>query len=139
MPEPAGYSGTPLPRKLGIRPGSRLLIVGTPVVLALDPLSDGVELRRRDVAGSPPYDVVLAFCADRRALEARFAPLSGRLTTTGALWIGWPKKAGGLTSDLDESVVRGHGLAAGLVDVKVAAIDATWSGLKFVVRLRDRG
>jgi hypothetical protein len=88
--------------------------------------------------GPRPYEVVLAFCPDRAALRRRFAPLAGRLTPAGALWISWPKKSSGVATDLDENVVRDHGLAVGLVDVKVAAVDATWSGLKFVRRVADR-
>jgi hypothetical protein len=133
--EAAGYSGTPLPRKLGIVPGSRVLLVGAPPGFGLGPLQD-VDVHRR--AGRSPYDVVLAFAPDRRALTARFEPASRRLTTAGGLWIAWPKRSSGVSTDLDENVVRDHGLAVGLVDVKVCAIDATWSGLKFVVRLRDR-
>ena len=135
MVESAGYSGTPLARKLGIRPGSRVLLVGAPRDFDLGPVPEA-ELHRR--AGRAPYDVVLAFAPDRRALVARFAPASRRLTPAGGLWVGWPKRSSGVPTDLDENVVREHGLAAGLVDNKVCAIDATWSGLRFVVRLRDR-
>ena len=85
-----------------------------------------------------PYDVIVAFCPDRRRLERRFAPLATRLATAGALWVAWPKRASGVATDLDENVVREVGLGEGLVDVKVIAIDETWSGLKFVRRLRDR-
>jgi hypothetical protein len=131
----AGYSGTPLPRKLGIRPGSRVLLVGAPADFGLGPLPE-VDVHHR--AGRSPYDVVLAFAPDRRALAARFIPASGRLTTAGGLWVAWPKRSSGVPTDLDENVVREFGLAAGLVDNKVCAIDATWSGLRFVVRLRDR-
>ncbi len=133
----AGYSGTPLPRKLGIRPGSRVLLTGAPAGFEelLGPLP-GVELHRR--AGRSPYDVVLAFAPDRRALTQRFGPSATRLTTSGGLWVVWPKRSSGVRTDLDENVVRAHGLASGLVDTKVCAVDATWSGLKFVVRLRDR-
>jgi hypothetical protein len=134
----AGYSGTPLPRKLGIAPGSRVLLVGAPEDFAeqtLGPLP-GVELHRR--AGRSPYDVVLAFAPDRRALADRFGPASRRLTTAGGLWVAWPKKSSGVPTDLDDNVVREFGLATGLVDNKVCAMDATWSGLRFVVRLRDR-
>jgi hypothetical protein len=133
---PAGYSGTPLVRKLGIRAGARVLLAGAPPGFELADLPAGVTLHRR--AGTGRYDVVLAFCPDRAALVRRFAPLAATLTTAGALWIGWPKKAGGVPTDLTENAVRDHGLAAGLVDVKVAAIDPVWSGLKFVVRLADR-
>lgn len=138
MSQPAGYSGTPLPAKLGIRPGSRVLLVAAPDGFAektLGPLP-GVELHRR--SGRAPYDVVIAFAPDRRALESRFGPASRRLSTAGGLWVAWPKRSSGVVTDLDENVVRDHGLAAGLVDNKVCAIDATWSGLRFVVRLKDR-
>lgn len=128
----AGYSGTPLPKKLGMVPGTRVLVVGAPEGLSLD----GVAPHRR--AGQHPYDVILVFCPDAATLHRRFGPLAGRLVPNGALWVGWPKKASGVPTDLTEDVVREYGLASGLVDVKVAAIDATWSGLKFVYRLADR-
>jgi hypothetical protein len=89
-------------------------------------------------AGTKSYDVILAFCPDRRRLQQRFPRLMPRLTTAGALWVSWPKRASGVDSDLDENVVRDIGLSAGLVDVKVAAVDDVWSGLKFVRRVRDR-
>jgi hypothetical protein len=131
----AGYSGTPLPRKLGLRDDTRLLLVDAPD--GFDPgAPPGATLHRR--AGRMPYDVVLAFCRDRASLERRFAALAARIERAGALWVAWPKKASGVRTDLDENVVRDHGLEVGLVDVKVIAIDATWSGLKFVYRLRDR-
>jgi hypothetical protein len=132
----AGYSGTPLPRKLGIRDRSRVLLVSPPSSLGLDPLPLGAVVHRR--AGREPYDVIVAFCPDARTLHARFAALAGSLTVAGALWACWPKKASGVPTDLTENLVREHGLQAGLVDVKVAAVDATWSGLKFVRRLADR-
>ena len=88
--------------------------------------------------GRGPYDVVLTFCADRARLDARFDTLVERLRTAGALWVAWPKRASGVPTDLTEDVVRGVALEAGLVDVKVCAIDATWSGLKIVRRLKDR-
>jgi hypothetical protein len=132
----AGYSGTPLPRKLGIKAESRVLLAGAPDGFDLGELPAGAVLHRRADAGR--YDVVLAFCPDLAALRRQFTPLAGRLTSAGALWIAWPKKASKVRTDLDENVVREHGLAEGLVDVKVAAVDAVWGGLKFVVRLRDR-
>ena len=138
MGETAGYSGTPLPRKLGIAPGSRVLLTGAPAGFeesTLGPLP-GVEVHRR--AGRAPYDVVLAFAPDRRALGQRFRPAAARLTTVGGLWVLWPKRSSGVVTDLDENVVRDRGLAAGLVDNKVCSVDATWSALRFVVRLRDR-
>jgi hypothetical protein len=132
----AGYSGTPLPRKLGIKAESRVLLAGAPDGFGLGEVPAGAVLHRRPGPGA--YDVILAFCPDLAALRRQFTPLAQRLTTAGALWIAWPKKASGVRTDLTENVVRDHGLAAGLVDVKVAAVDPTWGGLKFVVRLRDR-
>jgi hypothetical protein len=135
---PAGYSGTPLPRKLGIKPGHRVLLDSAPDGFddVLGPLPDDVSVSRR--AGRSAYDVVVAFRGDaatyRRHLERDIA----RTTMHGSLWIAWPKKASGVRTDLTEAVVRTEALAAGVVDVKVCAIDATWSGLKLVRRLADR-
>jgi hypothetical protein len=130
-----GYSGTPLARKLGVDGGSRLLVSGAPLGWHLDaPAGATVHAR----PGRGRYDVVLAFCGDRGELRRRFAASAGRLTPAGAVWIAWPKKSSGVVTDVDENVVRAHGLDLGLVDVKVCAIDATWSGLKFVRRLADR-
>ncbi|MDQ1628278.1 MAG: hypothetical protein QOI54_2022 [Actinomycetota bacterium] len=131
----AGYSGTPLPRKLGITEGHRVLLAGAPRGFGLGPLP-GVTLHRRP--GQAAYDVILAFAPDRRTLERRFRPLRERMTRNGGLWIAWPKRSSGRVSDLDENVVRDVGLAVGLVDTKVCAVDETWSALRFVVRLRDR-
>jgi hypothetical protein len=132
----AGYSGTPLPRKLGVKAGARVLLVDAPVGFALDPLPDGVEVDRR--AGHASYDVIVSFCRDLRTLERRFAPLTERLLPYGGLWIAWPKRSSGVSTDLDENRVRDVGLAVGLVDNKVCAVDEVWSGLRFVIRLRDR-
>lgn len=133
----AGYSGTPLPRKLGIKEGGRVLLAGAPTGFELGELPAGVELHRR--LGSGGYDVILGFCPDYATLVRRFEPWRTHLVTAGGLWIAWPKKASGMTTDLGEGAVREYGLAQGVVDNKVAAIDQTWSGLRFVVRLRDRG
>ena len=133
----AGYSGPPLPVKLNIRPGHRVLLDGTPSPDVLEELQPGVTLVTR--LGSQPFDVGLLFAPDLRRLRRCFEPLASHLTTAGALWVAWPKKASGVTTDLTENVVRRHGLECGLVDVKVCAIDDTWSGLKFVRRLSDRG
>jgi hypothetical protein len=132
----AGYSGKPVPVKLGIKPGSHVLLRAAPKGFALDPLPDDVTVHRRAVR--PPYDVVLVFTPDRVSLERRFGPLVDVIAAAGALWVGWPKRSSGVATDLDENVVRDVGLAAGLVDVKVIAIDHTWSGLKFVRRLLSR-
>lgn len=128
----AGYSGTPLEAKLGVQPGSRVLIDGAP---------DGFALSLPDGASSPargPYDVILCFCPGAARMHARFGPLRKRLTEAGRLWVAWPKKASGVPTDLTDNVVRAYGLAEGLVDVKVCAVNETWSGLAFVVRLADR-
>jgi hypothetical protein len=128
----AGYSATPLPRKLGAKPGSRVLVDGGPAGFALE----GVEVDRR--AGASPYDVVLLFAPRHERLVRRWESVAGRLTTAGRLWVCWPKRSSGQQTDLSENDVRGFGLAHGLVDVKVCAIDETWSGLAFVRRLKDR-
>jgi hypothetical protein len=132
----AGYSGTPLPRKLGIKAGSRVLIDGAPDDLALEPLPDRATVHHR--AAAREYDVIVAFCPDAARVLRRFVPLIARLETAGGLWIAWPKRSSGVPTDLNENRVRDIGLAAGLVDVKVCAIDQTWSGLRFVRRLADR-
>jgi hypothetical protein len=112
--------------------------MGAPAGFVEDTLGPlpGVDVHRR--AGRSPYDVVLAFAPDLRTLQTRFGTARDRITTAGGLWVAWPKRSGGLPTDLDENVVRDFGLAAGLVDNKVCAIDPTWSGLRFVVRLTDR-
>lgn len=139
MTSATGYSATPLPRKLGIKPESRILLDAAPAGFRLEPLPPGATVVRADRRpGGAPYDVVLSFCAQRARLARRFVPLTRRLTSSGALWACWPKRASGVPTDLDENAVREFGLATGLVDVKVCAVDEVWSGLKFVVRLRDR-
>jgi hypothetical protein len=136
MGEGAGYSGTALATKLGIKPATRTLLAGTPQGWALPDPPPTATVHAKP--GTAPYDVVLLFCPDHATLSRRFVPLTGRLTVAGALWVAWPKKASGVATDLTESDVREYGLDHGLVDVKIAAIDRTWSGLKFVRRLKDR-
>ena len=141
--EPSGYSGTPLPRKLGVKPEHRVLLVGAPDGFALAGLPPGVSVTARLACSEEPvppggHDVTVAFCADRAALELCFGPLKAALSPAASLWVAWPKKAAKVPTDLDEAAVREHGLAGGLVDVKICAIDRTWSGLKFVYRLADR-
>ena len=131
----AGYSGTPLPQKLGIKAGHRVLLAGAPDGFDLGPLP-GVDVHRR--AGPAPYDVVLLFCTDLHRVEKEFVRQAARLVSNGGLWVAWPKRSSGVPTDLDENRIRAVGLAAGLVDNKVCAIDATWSALRFVTRLRDR-
>ena len=136
---PAGYSGTPLPKKLGIREGARVALLGAPAELdpLLDPLPADVALVR-GLRGTRPFDVVLAFCRTERELERGLAAGRERLTEDGGLWLCWPKKSSGLATELADGVVRERGLASGLVDNKVCAVDETWSGLRFVVRRADR-
>jgi hypothetical protein len=131
----AGYSGTPLVRKLGIRESHVVFLDGAP---------DGLDL---DVPGAVrrlplSADVTLTFHTSLAALTARLPVLFERTSTAGMVWVCWPKKAAQkalrIASDLDENIVRDLGLRLGFVDVKVAAVDDTWSGLKFVRRLADR-
>jgi hypothetical protein len=133
----AGYSGTPLPRKLGIRDGSRLLLVDAPADFGatLGELPPGVDAV---AAGASEVDVVVLFVLDLESLRTQFASLAAAMQPAGGLWVAWPKRSSGVSTDLTENVVRELGLEAGLVDNKVCAIDATWSGLRFVWRLRDR-
>jgi hypothetical protein len=129
----AGYSGTPLPKKLGIKTGHRVLLAAAPGGFALAPLPADVTVDHKPEAAS--YDVIVAFCPDAAALTDGFADWRARLDTAGGLWIAWPKKSSGVPTDLTENVVRDIGLAAGVVDNKVCAIDETWSGLRLVIRL----
>jgi hypothetical protein len=134
---PAGYSGTPLPRKLGIKAGTRLGLIGAPEGFddVLGELLPGVSVRRR-LQGT--CDVIVAFFTARADLERRLPACRKAMDQAGGLWVAWPKRASGLATDLGEGAVRELGLAAGLVDNKVCAIDETWSGLRFVYRLADR-
>ena len=136
----AGYSGTPLPKKLGIKANHRTACIQAPPSFreTLGELPPGVVLRR-GAGGSTAWDVIILFVERRPDLEKRFAELAARLVANGALWVAWPKRASGKPTDLTEGSVREVGLAAGLVDNKVCAIDETWSGLRFVIRLKDRG
>ncbi|MDQ6938263.1 MAG: DUF3052 domain-containing protein, partial [Actinomycetota bacterium] len=129
--------GTPLPRKLGIKPSARLAVIGAPAGFeqTLGELPAGVTVRR---TARGPLDVIVACFTERTELQRRLPALSRALDQAGGLWIAWPKRASGVPTDLGEAVVRELGLAAGLVDNKVCAIDSTWSGLRFVYRLRDR-
>jgi hypothetical protein len=134
---PAGYSGTSLPRKLGIKPGHRLAFVHAPDDFAqtLGALPDGVVMVPDDEA---PLDLAIFFTTRADDLPAAFQRLGRRVYPDGTLWIAWPKKAAKVATDLTEDGVRAIGLREGMVDVKVCAIDAVWSGLKFVYRVADR-
>jgi len=133
----AGYSGTPLPKKLGIKEGSRIALVNAPndFESELGELPDNVEFIKRPTKS---LDIILFFVLNERALVRDFAKLAARLAANGMIWIAWPKKSSGVATDLTEQRVQRIGLDAGLVDLKVCAIDDTWSGLKFVYRLKDR-
>ena len=129
----AGYSGTPLPQKLGIKDGARVRIAGAPDGFAR---SIGVVPRLRGEA-----DVIVLFARRRGDLAREFPRLQRSLHPAGGLWVAWPKKSSGVATDLTENAVRDLGLARGLVDNKVCAIDETWSGLRLVIRreLRTAG
>ena len=131
-----GYSGKPLAVKLGIKAGYAVLVDGAPEGFVIEGLPEGVRPHSR--VGSTQYDVVLVFCADRARLGKRLGVLLPRTTTAGMIWVAWPKRASGVPTDLDENGVRELALPLGVVDVKVCAIDATWSGLKLVRRLANR-
>jgi hypothetical protein len=133
----AGYSGTPLPKKLGIKEGFRVALIDLPEGFEdlLSPLPSGVEF----VSNGPgPLDLVVLFTTQKSELERRFQQLSNRLAPAGMLWVAWPKKSSKVPTDLNENLVRDHGLEVGLVDTKVCAVTEVWSGLKFVYRLKDR-
>lgn len=135
--EGAGYSGTPLPRKLGIRTGARVALLGAPSHPrpGLGELPPGARLLARL---APDLDVIV-LAVDRLAdLRRRLPAARAAMRPDGGLWVAWPKRASGVPTDVTEDLVRAEGLAAGLVDNKVCAIDATWSGLRLVVRVRDR-
>ena len=136
MPE-KDYSGTPLPKKLGIGEGSRVAILGAPegFVETLTPMPPGVEVAPR-VRGR--LDVVVLFATRRVALERRFAPAVRALEPDGGLWVCWPKRASKVETDLTFDVVQGMGLAAGLVDNKSASVTGVFQGMRFVYRLKDR-
>ena len=133
----AGYSATPLAHKLGIHAGARVALVRAPegFEAALAPLPDGVRVRTQARA---TQDVVLFFATRRSELERRFDALARALAPNGGLWIAWPKGTSNVATDLRESVVRDVGLAHGLVDNKVCAVDDVWSGLRFVYRVSER-
>lgn len=133
----AGYSGTPLVKKLGIKDGFRAALVGAPV---------GFQNELIDLPGTVKFvtsieeqlDFIIFFTKTRAELTRNFSRLAAKLTPTGMLWIAWPKRTSGVESDLSDNSVREIGLDGGLVDVKVCAVNEIWSGLKFVIRVKDR-
>jgi hypothetical protein len=131
----AGYAGTPLPRKLGIKAGAAVTLLGAPADLErkLAPLPDEVRLRRQLRGRS---DLIVLFAKSRSDLQRRFPAAARSLDRGGSVWIAWPKQASGVPTDLTQAVVRAYGLESGFVDYKICAIDETWSGLRFTRRRR---
>ena len=133
----AGYSGTPLVKKLGIKPDFNIAFVNAPANFAHQlELPQGVKIK--SISRSEDLDFILLFVKTRAVLMIAFAQCAEKLQSNGMLWVSWPKRASGVKTDVTENLVRETGLAAGLVDVKICAVDDTWSGLKFVYRLKDR-
>jgi hypothetical protein len=136
-PSPAGYSGTPLWKKLGLREGLTVVIINAPrgYRKLLSGLPKGVAF----VAdGEPPISFVHLFTSSASELAARLSSLKRDLAPDGVIWVSWPKKASGVATDITEDAIREVALPMGLVDIKVCAVDATWSGLKLVIRKSKR-
>jgi hypothetical protein len=131
----AGYSATPLPKKLGIKPGLRIALPGITKDVRTE-LAD--SLAECKMAKAAPLDFEILFSDSQKKLPKEFTSLAKSLAAAGMLWVAWPKKISGFATDLNEHILRDIGLTAGLVDVKVCAIDDVRSGLKFVRRLNDR-
>ncbi len=127
----AGYSGTPLAKKLGIKEGARLAVLHAPEGFEIEALPADVEVR---ATARGVHDVILSFHTERAGLSRRLPALMRALDVDGGLWISWPKKASGMDTDITEDVVREIALPTGLVDVKVCAVDETWSGLRLCLR-----
>lgn len=135
----AGYSGTPLLTKLGIKPGHRVLLINAPDGLGIDGDDEQESCGNGALpAELEPYDVILLFCPDQATLRTEFPGAAERLVKNGGLWVCWPKKASKVPTDLSDAPVRDYGLGRGLVDNKVCAVNEIWSGLRFVYRLADR-
>lgn len=137
----AGYSGTPLARKLGLKEGGRLVHWNAPPELGdwLEPLPPTSTVTpSTGVPRTAPVDVAMVFATTHAGLAKQFAAARKRLSESGGLWICWPKKSSGVATELSEPVIREFGLDSGLVDNKVCAISEIWSGLRFVVRVKDR-
>jgi hypothetical protein len=132
-----GYSGTPLPKKLGVKPGFRVRLLAAPTEVQAELSAELAACEIVDEA-KLPLDFAMLFTKSKAALKKDFKRISQKLAPAGMLWISWPKKSSGVATDLDENIIREIGLAAGLVDVKVWAVTEVWSGLKFVRRVKDR-
>jgi len=133
----AGYSGTPLPKKLGVKADQRIALLNEPKDFQkeLGQLPPNAQIVKRL---SAPLDLVLLFVDREKILAKQFPALAKKLSTNGMIWVAWPKKSSGVATDLIFERVQRIGLDCGLVDVKICAVDDTWSGLKFVIRLKDR-
>ena len=133
----AGYSGTPLAKKLGIKPGSVVAVLNAPqrYEASVSPLPEGVRIQS---AVSAAADIVHLFCDRRSALARRLPAIVARLRPAAAVWVSWPKKASKVPTDITEDTVRQVALPLGLVDIKVCAVTEVWSGLKLVVRKEHR-
>ena len=134
----AGYSGKPLAQKLGIKPGFCIFVDGLSVdyVDLVGELPDGVRMAK---SARVPLDVVHLFAAEAKGLVTKLSRYREAIAPDGMIWVSWPKKSSGVVTDVTENVVRDTALSLGLVDIKVCAVDATWSGLKFVIPLKERG
>ena len=132
-----GYSGTPLPKKLGIKDGFHVHFVDVPADVQAE-LKSSLSRCTSDQKASTPLEFAMLFTKSKSVLLKEFKCLSRQLAPAGMLWVSWPKKSSGVPTDLDENKIREIGLAAGLVDVKVCAVTDIWSGLKFVRRVKDR-
>jgi Protein of unknown function (DUF3052) len=134
----AGYSGTPLPKKLGLKPKFRVAFFQLPGDVKAE-LKDALSECQVIKEGSrEPLDFAMIFAKSQADMKEQFPKLARRLAPAGMLWVSWPKKASGIVTDLGENDVNRIGLTAGLVDVKVCAVNEVWSGLKFVIRVKDR-
>jgi hypothetical protein len=138
---PAGYSGTPLWKKLGVKPGMTITLLGAPRGWSVPDLPQGAGARRESMgaAGESTLELAVAFFRERSALEAAIAGLVRRIFPAGALWVAWPRRAAGHESDIRDTGVRALALPLGVVDVKVAALDEDWSGLRLLWRRELRG
>ena len=133
----AGYSGTPLPKKLGIKENQRIALVNKPESFQkqLGALPTNTHVVSKLTA---PLDLVVLFVESERALAKQFPAIAKKISMNGMIWVAWPKKSSGVPTDLSFDLVQRIGLECGLVDVKICAVDEVWSGLKFVIRLKDR-
>jgi hypothetical protein len=132
-----GYSGTPLTKKLGIREGSHVALLGVPTEVMAE-LQPALSTCRIATDGRGPFDFIFLFASSQAELRPLLRKMTKALAPAGMLWASWPKKASGVPTDLTEDVIRQSGLKAGLVDVKVCAVTDIWSGLKFVIPLKNR-